>query len=199
MTLLLAVLAGCSSGSSGTAETDKGPQAVTSLAHTVEKVRTGVVRVETNSCLESGVGTGFLIGPRHVVTVEHVVAEAARIEIKSGGKIVARGTVIGSDAARDLALVTAAEKRPPATGAATVWLRAHRSSTTLNARRPGHRTWLPTGSSRRSVTAAPAAASPLPRADCDRSGHARAPIRVNTGPVHRELTHHGSHRSTPHV
>ena len=80
------------------------PQPV-SLADTVEKVRSGVVLIETTGCTESGTGTGFLVGPRHVVTVEHVVADHARIDVKQRGKRVARATVIGQDPARDLALL----------------------------------------------------------------------------------------------
>ena len=110
--LLIAIAAaGCTSGggdaSAPTVSTASPTPGVGnySLADTVARVRSGVVRIETDTCTESGVGTGFLIGPRHVVTVEHVVSDAARIIIKRQGKAVARATVIGVDPARDLALV----------------------------------------------------------------------------------------------
>jgi S1-C subfamily serine protease len=75
------------------------------FADVVAQVRSGVIRVEVDTCDGSGVGTGILIGPRLVATVEHVIDGAQTITLKRAGKIVARGTVVGSDAARDVALV----------------------------------------------------------------------------------------------
>jgi S1-C subfamily serine protease len=79
---------------------------VNTLPRLVKQVRSGIVRVEVDTCDGSGVGTGFLVSPRHVVTVEHVVESAARIRLKRGGNPV-RGkvTVIGIDRDRDLALL----------------------------------------------------------------------------------------------
>ncbi len=71
----------------------------------VASVRTGVVRVEATTCVNQGVGTGFLITPHLVVTVEHVVDGATRLTLKQNGHVVGSGTVIGADAARDVALV----------------------------------------------------------------------------------------------
>jgi S1-C subfamily serine protease len=51
------------------------------------------------------VGTGFLVSPKLVATVEHVVAGASRIVVKQNGKKLANATVIGQDADRDLALL----------------------------------------------------------------------------------------------
>ena len=75
------------------------------FADVVAQVRSGVIRVEVDTCSGSGVGTGILIAPRLVATVEHVIDGAQTITLKRAGKIVGRGTAIGSDAARDVALV----------------------------------------------------------------------------------------------
>jgi hypothetical protein len=71
----------------------------------VAKARSGVIRIETTTCNGSYVGTGILISPTLVATVEHVVDSAATITLKENGKIVGYGTVIGSDPTRDVALV----------------------------------------------------------------------------------------------
>jgi Trypsin-like peptidase domain len=79
----------------------------------VQRVRSGVVRIEVTACTANGVeqfvGTGFLVGPRLVATVEHVVDGAALIVIKQSGDQVATATVIGADSARDLALLRLSE------------------------------------------------------------------------------------------
>jgi Trypsin-like peptidase domain len=100
-----ALAAGCSSPDGADTSAPPIETSPESLPDTVARVRSGVVRIETTGCSESGIGSGFIVDPRHVVTVEHVVVDAARIEIKRDGKVVARGTVIGADPVRDLALV----------------------------------------------------------------------------------------------
>jgi serine protease Do len=75
------------------------------LASLVAKVKGSVIRIETNACGLQEVGTGFLIGPRLIATVEHVVDGASSITLKQGEKVVGTGTVVGSDQARDVALV----------------------------------------------------------------------------------------------
>lgn len=75
------------------------------FADLVVRVRSGVMRIEVGTCDGKGVGTGFLIAPRLVATVEHVVDGAREISLLRDGKLVAHGTVIGEDAARDLALI----------------------------------------------------------------------------------------------
>jgi S1-C subfamily serine protease len=79
----------------------------------VQRVKSGVVRIETTICnggrVEQGVGTGFLVGPRYVATVEHVVDGAGSIVVKQDGKKLSTATVIGSDTARDLALLRLAK------------------------------------------------------------------------------------------
>jgi S1-C subfamily serine protease len=85
----------------------------TSLADVVQREKSGVVRIETTICnssqVEQGIGTGFLVGPRYVATVEHVVNGASSIDVKQNGRELSTATVIGSDTARDLALLRLAK------------------------------------------------------------------------------------------
>lgn len=78
-----------------------------SFAALYEQASDGVVRIETVSCDGDGVGTGFLLSPTLVATVEHVVDDAAAISLEVGDQRTT-GVVIGSDPARDLALVQTA-------------------------------------------------------------------------------------------
>lgn len=80
-----------------------------SLSQVVARTQTGVIRIEAVGCDTESIGTGFLIGPRLVATVEHVVAGATSIRLVRDGKTVAVGTVIGEDSARDMALVQASK------------------------------------------------------------------------------------------
>jgi S1-C subfamily serine protease len=80
------------------------PQPV-SFPKLVARVRSGVVRIEATTCDSRSIGTGLILESRLVATVEHVVDQAATIQIKRGGKVLASGTIIGTDADRDLALI----------------------------------------------------------------------------------------------
>jgi hypothetical protein len=112
---VLGLLAGCGSSTSvvtvtAAATTAPAPttaQTVTTptFADLVAKVRSGIVRIETDDCSGGAIGTGFLLSPHLVATVDHVVDGATLIRLKRNGKVIANGTVIGADAARDLALV----------------------------------------------------------------------------------------------
>ena len=73
----------------------------------VAKARSGVVRIQAYGCGAEEIGTGFLIGPRLIATVDHVVNGALSITLKQGGRPVGTGTVIGEDPTRDVALVRA--------------------------------------------------------------------------------------------
>jgi hypothetical protein len=64
------------------------------------------VRIETVGCSDAGVGTGFLLSPRLVATVAHVVDQAVVVSLVAGGQR-STGTVIGLDREHDLALVRA--------------------------------------------------------------------------------------------
>jgi serine protease Do len=66
---------------------------------------TGVLRVESRSCGRTMFGSGFLVDRRHLLTAAHVVDDAAAIGLRRGGRTVAHGTIVGADAAHDLALL----------------------------------------------------------------------------------------------
>lgn len=113
-----ATLAGCGSGaSSKTVSEHSATASVTATTSTasssetlpvlVARTQSAVIRVEASGCGTESIGTGFLIGPRLVATVEHVIDGATSINLKQGNKVVATGTVIGEDPARDVALVEA--------------------------------------------------------------------------------------------
>ena len=80
-----------------------------SLPALVAKVQSGIIRIEANGCSTLDTGTGFLISPRLVATVEHVVDGATSIKLIRSGKTLAFGTVIGDDPERDVALVQASK------------------------------------------------------------------------------------------
>jgi serine protease Do len=101
------------------------PKAV-SLRALVARDRSGVLRIEVDTCDDQGVGTGFLLSPRLVATVQHVVDGVRSIRLVRGGTSLGTATVIGSDSSRDLALLRTSrpisgyhfslEKRAPALG-----------------------------------------------------------------------------------
>jgi len=82
------------------------PTAMMDIAAIYKKQQSGVIRIETISCSNSGVGTGFLLSPTLVATVDHVVAQSAVVSLINGSQRTT-GTVIGADPAHDLALVRA--------------------------------------------------------------------------------------------
>jgi S1-C subfamily serine protease len=75
------------------------------LVDTIAEVRSGVVRINVRGCDGSGSGTGIIISPTLVVTVEHVIAGAARITLERSRNILGQAEVIGLDRDRDLALL----------------------------------------------------------------------------------------------
>jgi serine protease Do len=68
--------------------------------------QSGVVRIETLSCSEAGIGTGFLLSPTLIATVNHVINQSVVVSLIVGDQRTT-GTVVGADPARDLALVKA--------------------------------------------------------------------------------------------
>lgn len=81
---------------------------VLDFAAIYKKQQSGVIRIETISCSASGVGTGFLLSPTLIATVDHVVSDSAVVSLINGDHRTT-GTVIGSDPVHDLALVRADE------------------------------------------------------------------------------------------
>lgn len=75
------------------------------LAAVVKTVRSGVVRLSVDTCNGIGVGTGLLLSPRLLATVEHVVDGASVIRVSQGSHQVATGMIVGADPSQDLALV----------------------------------------------------------------------------------------------
>jgi S1-C subfamily serine protease len=93
-------------GTAGTpAATAPGPRP---WSETVDEVESGVVRISVEACEGSGLGTGFLVDDDLVVTAAHVVTSAMSISLRGGGEV-RRGTVLGLDDERDLALLRADE------------------------------------------------------------------------------------------
>src|SRR4051794_23981515 len=92
-----------------TAPTTTAEKKPPTIAEVAAKVRSGVIRIESSGCDEDSIGSGFLLSPRLVATVEHVVSGANEIVLKRNGKKVATATVIGKDPARDLALLRTSE------------------------------------------------------------------------------------------
>lgn len=66
--------------------------------------QSGVVRIETLSCNAGGIGTGFLLSPTLIATVNHVIDQSVVVSLIAGSQR-ATGTVVGADPAHDLALV----------------------------------------------------------------------------------------------
>jgi serine protease Do len=68
-------------------------------------LESGVLRVENRACGRAMLGSGFLVDRRHVVTAAHVVDAAGSIVLRRGGRLVARGTLVGADPGRDVAMI----------------------------------------------------------------------------------------------
>lgn len=83
------------------------PSPAADFAALYKDVSDGVVRIETVSCDGLGVGSGFLVGPDLVATVDHVVDGSVSIALKTDAGTTS-GVVVGYDRQRDLALVRSA-------------------------------------------------------------------------------------------
>lgn len=75
------------------------------LPDLMDRVSTGVLRLSVTTCAQTSTGTGFLIAPDLVATVEHVVDGASSIKLSQGTQHLGVGTVIGRDPKLDLALI----------------------------------------------------------------------------------------------
>lgn len=87
-----------------TVVTGTSTAATDALASLVSTTKSGIVRITANGCGTQDVGTGFLVGPYLVATVEHVVDGATSISLTQGRRA-NTGVVIGDDPARDVALI----------------------------------------------------------------------------------------------
>ena len=78
----------------------------------VAKDSNSVVRLINTACQDQYAGTGFLITPRLIATVEHVVDGADSLLVQQDSRTVATGTVVGEDRVRDMALVLTSASLP---------------------------------------------------------------------------------------
>ena len=103
-------LSACGTSSSRSGSSNSPPPTSTSgsgspAEQLIAKTKSGIIRIESTVCDGASIGTGFLIAPNLVATVEHVVDGATRISLSRDGKSLGNATVIGADPARDLALL----------------------------------------------------------------------------------------------
>jgi hypothetical protein len=103
------------------------PQPV-SLRELVAKVRSGVIRVDVDKCDAQYEGTGFLLSPRLVATVQHVVDGAVTIRLIRSGH--ALGTA--SSVLIPRAILRFCERRFPFAATTLPW---------RNERQPWVKTW----------------------------------------------------------
>lgn len=75
-----------------------------SFSETYSSVSDGVVRIDSQTCDDSGSGTGFLIAPDLIATVAHVVSGAATVRITQETRSTS-AEVVGLDATDDVALL----------------------------------------------------------------------------------------------
>ncbi len=75
------------------------------LPDLMDRVSTGVLRLSVTTCEGTSTGTGFLIAPDLVATVEHVVDGASSVKLSQAARDLGVGTVIGRDPKLDLALI----------------------------------------------------------------------------------------------
>jgi len=89
--------------STATSTTVPGPP---DFAKVFADTSSGVVRIEGTTCTDSGIGSGFLIGPDLIATAEHVIDGTATISLRTDDHTTT-GVIIGADKSQDLALVRA--------------------------------------------------------------------------------------------
>ena len=104
--LLLAAALGVALGNGGNAVA-KSPSSpsVKAFRTVAGREGSGVIGITAITPAGKFVGSGILISPTLVVTVEHLIHGASTISLKRGGKVLGAGTVIGDDPLTDLALI----------------------------------------------------------------------------------------------
>ncbi|MFI5959865.1 S1C family serine protease [Cryptosporangium sp. NPDC051539] len=128
--LTLAVLAGCS-GSGGSvstaASTGAGAPDPSDLADVVENVAPSLVTVTAHGSPTSH-GSGVVYRDDVVVTNEHVVGTAKTVTLTLADGATVAGSVVGTDAVADLAVIKAARTNLPAVPIRTELARAGEST-----------------------------------------------------------------------
>ncbi len=94
-----ALVAGAAAGKSPTSPSVKLFRAIAA------REASGIVRVDATTRIGNLTGTGIVVGPTLVATVEHLVHGARAVTLLRDGKAIGIGTVIGADSTSDLALV----------------------------------------------------------------------------------------------
>lgn len=87
----------------------RDPPAPQSFAMLYRNEASGVVRIDATTCGGGGVGSGFLLSPRLVATVGHVVAGASAIDVTLGNHT-SSGRLVGMDPNTDVALIRLAAR-----------------------------------------------------------------------------------------
>ena len=111
---VLVALTGCTSVPSGQGPTPSGPATGASSAvpltrqEIIARARDLTLRVEVTTCTGYQTGSGFLVGPRLIVTAAHVLKGAQTVAVR-GLRDESVGAVIGTDDERDVALIRTSE------------------------------------------------------------------------------------------
>lgn len=89
----------------------------TDLALAAARVTPSVVTISVRQARTQGVGSGFAVDGRDIVTNAHVVVGARTVQVQTGDGTAVAGTVLGVDAAKDVAVVRVADPAslPPVT------------------------------------------------------------------------------------
>ena len=81
-------------------------RAATDVSALYQRVRRGVVSIETRSGAVGGAGSGFVVDREgHILTNEHVVDGAASVRVRFDDGVPVDARVVGADASSDLALL----------------------------------------------------------------------------------------------
>jgi hypothetical protein len=96
-------------GPSSASPSSTATPAARDFTHVYARVKSGVGLVAVQTCDGSGTGTGFMVGPRTMVTAAHVVAGAVGLSVSFGATSVG-ATVTGVDSSIDLAVLRLARR-----------------------------------------------------------------------------------------
>ena len=105
-TAVLALVATVAVGCGGETAPTKTRAAATA-AQVIRAAKPSIVRIDVETCDAEGSGSGFVVAPGLVATAAHVVEGASTLSVTPEGGSPVSATVVGSDPARDVALVRA--------------------------------------------------------------------------------------------